>query len=217
VILLPLMILQPEAALSFGEARRLPPPVAGERLLKGVDHGRIEAFVAPAGGINAPGVIDANLVERPSATVQGCTRRRWTVRFRADPNDALDRAMPKDHYQTTEIARAKPSRCPTADYVHLNPGVETSQGFAVLEQLDRLRFGKAKFVIQCTDQTNSELCNRGAKIPYELAHLKPWNISASPNGFVLWLGTPGRTVTEVRFDAREPNHVSISRNIPAPF
>ncbi|WP_312487572.1 hypothetical protein [Sphingomonas sp.] len=210
MILLPLMVLQPDVALSFGEARQLPSAVAGERLLKGVDHARIEAFLAPAGGMNAPGVVDANLVEQPSATAQGCTRRRWTVRFRASPNDALDRAMPEDRYATTEIARAKPSRCTSTNYVHLNPGVGTSQGFAVLDQLDRLRFDKAKFTVRCLDQTRSDLCNSEAKISYELARLEPWNISANSGGFLIWLGTPGGTVTEVRFKGQEPNHVWIN-------
>ncbi len=167
--------------------------------------------------MNAPGVIDAHLVERPLATTQGCTRVRWTVRFRADPNDALDHAIPEDRYPMTEIARSKASECPNADYVHLNPGVTLSQGFAVLEQLDRLRSRKAKFAIQCADQTQSGLCDREAAIPAELSRLKPWNISADPNGFLIWLGTPGGTVSEVRFDSREPRRASISRAIPAPF
>lgn len=211
------LLLQTEAALSFGDARRLPPAVAGKRLLKGVEHGPIEAFVAPVGGMNAPGVIDADLVERPAATAQGCTRIRWTVRFRAAPNDALDHAIPDDRYHITEIARSKASGCRTADYVHLNPGVAPSQGFAVLEQLDRLRSGQAKVTIECADQTHSGLCDREATIPAELARLKPWNISADPKGLLIWLGTPGQTVTEVRFDSRKPRHVSISRAILAPF
>jgi len=211
------LFLQSETVLSFGDARQLPPAVAGERLLKGVDHGPIEAFVTPVGGMNAPGTVDADLVERPSATVRGCTRIRWTVRFRADPNDALDHAIPDYRYQTTEIARAKPPRCSTADYVHLNPGVDASQGFAVLEQLDRFRSGKAKFTIECADRTRSGLCDQEATILAELARLKPWNISAGPDGLLIWLGTPGRTVTEVRFHKKQPDHVWIGRSIPAPF
>ncbi|MDZ7281894.1 hypothetical protein N4G62_07620 [Sphingomonas sanguinis] len=211
------VLLQTGAALSFGDARRLPPTVAGERLLKGVQHGPIEAFVAPVGGMNAPGVIDANLVERPIATTQGCTRIRWTVRFRADPDDALDHAIPDDRYPMTEIAPSKASGCPTADYVHLNPGVTLSQGFDILEQLDRLRSGEAKFAIQCADQTHSGLCDSEATIPAKLSRLKPWNISADPNGFLIWLGTPGQTVNEVRFDSRQPDHAWVGRYYPAPF
>ncbi|WP_428969854.1 hypothetical protein ACQR50_03880 [Sphingomonas sp. Xoc002] len=211
------LLLQTEAALSFGDAQKLPPSVAGERLLEDVNHGPIEQFVAPVGGMNAPGAIDADLVERPMATARGCTRVRWTVGFRADPADVLDHAMPDDRYKTTEIARAKRSSCSTADYVHLNPGVDASQGFAVLEQLDRFRSGQAKFVIQCADRTHSGLCDREATIPAELARLKPWNISADPNGLLIWLGTVGHTVTEVRFSKQHPDYVWINRSTPAPF
>lgn len=216
MILLPL-VLQTEAALSFGEARQLPPAVVGERLLKDVEHGPVETFIAPVGGMNAPGTIDADLVERPAATAQGCTRVRWTVRFRTHPGNPLDDAIPDNRYPTTEIARAKPSGCSTADYVHVNPGIDPSRGFAVLEQLDRLRSGGAKFTIECTDQTRWGLCDKKATIPTELARLKPWNISADPDGLLIWLGTPGRTVTEVRFDEQQPDRVWISRSIPAPF
>lgn len=211
------LLLQTEPALSFGDTQKWPPAVAGEHLLKDVNHGPIEEFVAPVGGMNAPGTIDADLVERPTVTARGCTRVRWTVRFRADPADALDHAMPDDRYKTTEIARAKRSRCSMADYVHLNPGVDASQGFTALEQLDRFRSGKATFVIECTDRTHSGLCERGAAIPAELARLEPWNISADPNGLLIWLGTPGHTVTEVRFHERHPDHVWIKRSTPAPF
>ncbi|WP_347093013.1 hypothetical protein [Sphingomonas parapaucimobilis] len=216
-MILLVLALQMGGALSFGEARRLPPVVAGERLLKGVDHRPIETFIAPAGGMNAPGVIDVDLVERPFAIDQGCSRIRWTVRFRASPNDMLDHATPEGRHQTTEIARAKPTGCSTANYVHLNPGVDTLQGFAILEQLHRFLSGKAKFVIQCADETASGLCDKEAAIPAELARLKPWNISASPNGFLIWLGTPGKTVSEIRFDPHRPGRAWVNRSVPAPF
>lgn len=211
------LLLQANADVTFGEVRQLPPAAAGERLLKGEDHGQIEAFIAPAGGPGPPNFIQADLVEKPTTTIQGCTRKRWSVSFHAQPGERLDDAVADDHHQTTDIARPGKSGCSTATYVHLNPGIAISQGFAVLEALERLRSVRERFVIACTDTTQSDLCKDQAKIPSKLSILKPWNIATAPNGLAVWLGTPGSTVTELRFDQRQPDHVWINRSVPAPF
>ena len=89
---------------------------------------------------------------------------------------------------------------------------------ALLGQLEKLRSGRKNVTISCTeDDTASSFCMNKAAILSALARLTPWNIASDPNGFRVWLGTPGRTVTEVRFHSQRPSHVWVDRRFPAPF
>ena len=218
MILLALLI-QIDTALTFGEAKRLPPAVAGERLLKGENFRPIESFARFGATFeDRPGLVESRLFEQPVATPLGCTRQQWTVKFQAQQSEEPDSALPYDRYRATEIALPKPSGCAVADYVHFNPGISEAQGFAVLRQLEKLRSGRKNFTISCTeDDTASSFCMNKAAILSAIARLTPWNIASDPNGFRVWLGTPGRTVTEVRFHSQRPSHVWVDRRFPAPF
>jgi hypothetical protein len=84
-LLMFVFLLAQAAALSFSQLRELPPAAAGDAVLRDQQHGHIETFEAPTGGLNAPGVVDGQFVERPTVSGSGCVRQRWTVKFQAAP------------------------------------------------------------------------------------------------------------------------------------
>ena len=211
------LLSQVAATPTFAEFKHLAPSIAGDLVLQGQTHGPIESVIAPAGGSTAPGVVEAELVEQPVATEQGCVRRRWTVRFSAPPDADINTARPDDRYSATEIGMQRPRDCRTTSYVHLNPGIDQAQGFLSLTALERIRLGARNIRFQCSDETSSGLCRDDRTILRVLNTLTPWAISRDANDVLIWLGTPGEIVTEVRFDWAEPSRVRVTRHIPAPF
>ena len=104
MIAIALMLLQ--AAPTFNDVVNLPPKAAGDLALAGKQHLTIES-VKTSGIATAPGVMEAQLIERPMPLEAGCARRRWTVTFYAkadtDPNGGTIHSASS----TTEIALSK--------------------------------------------------------------------------------------------------------------
>ena len=210
-------LAQVAPAPTFAEFKRLAPSIAGDLVLQGQTHGRIDSIIAPVGGLTAPGVVEAELVEQPVATEQGCVRKRWTVSFSAPPNADIDTATLDHSHSATEIGMPGTHGCRTASYAHLNPGIDRALGFRSLTALERIRLGARNLRFQCSDETSSGLCRDDRSILRVLNTLTPWAISRDANDVLIWLGTPGGIVTEVRFDLAEPSRVRVTRHIPAPF
>lgn len=210
-------LLAQAAALSFSQLRELPPAAAGDAVLRDQQHGHIETFEAPTGGLNAPGVVDGQFVERPTVSGSGCVRRRWTVTFHAAPGAAIDTATAAGMYSTWEIAASPHGVCPSGRYVHLNPGVSVDQGWKALAHLEAVSVTGSRIEFQCSDRTSSGLCDSGTAIRSGLRRLAPWAITLEAGEVVMWLGVPGDVVTEVRFPSTDATRVTVTRKVPAPF
>lgn len=211
------MLMQAPAPPTLAEVARLPPAAAGDLVLSGQQHGRIEAIVKPqAGGLEAPGVTERQFVEQAVAREQGCLRKRWTARFRVVSDANADAALLENTYSTTEITLSNSPVCPQGRYVHLNPGVDPQQAFDALVQLERVRSERHKMQFTCSDDTSSGLCTNARTTRRELAAITPWAVSREGRTLIFWLGVPGRAVTEVRFDTATPDRISVTRSIPAP-
>ena len=211
------LVAQVAATPTFAEFKRLAPSIAGDVLLQGQTHGRIDSVIAPVGGLIAPGVVEAELVEQPVATERECIRKRWAVSFSAPPSADINTATLARSHSSTEIGMPRPHGCRTASYAHLNPGIDQAQGFRSLTALEQIRLGARNLRFQCSDETSSGLCGNDRAILRVLNTLTPWAISRDANDVLIWLGTPGGIVTEVRFDLAEPSRVRVTRHIPAPF
>lgn len=211
-----LLSIQASAAPTYAEVRRLPPAVAGDRVLSGRQHGRIMSVEAPTGGMNAPGTVEAQLVEQPAAHGPRCVRTRWTVSFRASPDKDIGSATPDTIYSTTEIAVSGMHPCPDKGYVHLNPGLDQEQGFAALAVLQRVRSSAPGVRLTCSDQTSSGLCADDRTTRRALATIAPFTISRDAGDVLIWLGN-GWVVTELRFDPAAPDRIAVERRFPAPF
>jgi len=212
-----LLSIQASAAPTYAAVSRLPPAVAGDRLLSGRQHGRIMSVEAPTGGMTPTGTVEAQLVEQPSAQGPRCVRTRWTVKFFASPDQDIGSAAPDTIYSTTDIALVHTSACPTKGYVHLKPGLDQEQGFAALAVLQRARSSAPGVRLTCSDQTSSGLCADDRTTRRALAAIAPWAISRDAGDLLIWLGTGGRIVTELRFDPAAPDRIAVERRFPAPF
>ena len=218
MIVVAMLLMQASAPSTFSDIVRLPPNVAGDLVLHGQPHGRIEAVEAPTGGMNAPGMTDGQLVEQPVASGPGCIRRRWTMRFRARPDADPSTGTLESVASATEIALKRLGGCPAGQYVHLNPGVDTEQGFDALLELERIRLGTRRVPITCTDRTSSDLCANDASTRLALGMVTPWAVSREFGDVLVWLGTPGRgSLTEARFNLPVADYLIVRRSIPAPF
>lgn len=205
------------AVPTLADILRLTPAAAGERVLAGRAHAPIVAVVEPPQrGPAPPGEIALQLVEAAAAQDGGCTRQRWSARFGHGADTGREAARLAGVHTSTEIALSRGGACPDAPYVRLNPGAAPDAGFAALGQLERIRFRQARVRLTCTDSTVSGLCEVGGTVR-ELAALTPWAISCAGAEMVIWLGTPGQTVTEVRLNAAMPDRAVVSRRVPAPF
>ncbi|MEG3177189.1 hypothetical protein U1872_13180 [Sphingomonas sp. RB3P16] len=217
MIVLALVLAQPATSLTLGELRKLSPAAAGDAVLRDQPHGAIATFEAPTGGMNAPDTTEGQLLERPTASGSGCVRRRWTVQFRAPRGADISTAMVGGVYSTQEIAAISRGVCPAGRYVHLNPGVTLGQGWEALARLKDGVSGARQTQFQCADATASGLCGSSKAIRSALSRLTPWTITHDAGDVVLWLGEPGKIVTEVRFKAADPSHFTVTRSVPAPF
>jgi hypothetical protein len=218
MILMTMVLLATQAPPTLGALANLSPGAAGEIVLAGKDHEPVAKIVAPAGrGMDPPGMVERQLVERPVAGPQGCSRRRWIARFSHTPGVAEDEATLSSVWASTEVALPGAAGCPDDGYVHLNPGLGASQALPALRYLDDIRLGDAPAEFTCSDETASGLCADPGKIRQALAKLSPWAVTRQNGQMVFWLGTPGQAVTEVRYSPNRLDQVTVSRRIPAPF
>ena len=203
---------------TLGAIEGLSPEAAGEIVLANHEHGPITKVVAPRQrGMDPPGWLRGELVERAVAGAEGCTRRRWNVAFSQGPDVATSQARLESVSATTEIGLSGPAGCPGDGYTSLNGDIDPAQAFVALRYLDDLRFRGAKAQIACSDETASHLCAGSEKIRQALAKLTPWAVMREDGQTIFWLGAPGQIVTEVRYRLDRPGRVTVTRAVPAPF
>lgn len=217
VITLGLLLAQTVATISLSQVQALLPEAAGDAVLTGRQHGPIETFETPTGGMLPPGMIEGQLVERPIIAGSACVRRVWTVRFRAEPGADIATAKAETIYSTQEITLPAKGICPSGRYVHLNSGVDVDQGREALTKLYEISGRTSRTAFQCSDETSSGLCNGNKSIGAAIRGMKPWAITSSAGDILIWLGEAGNAVTEVRFRSSQPSQVFVKRSIPAPF
>lgn len=212
-----LLLAQVPATLSLAQVREMSPMAAGATVLRDQQHGPIETFETPTGGMLPPGMIQGQLVERPTASGMGCTRKRWTVTFRAAPEADIGTATVDGTYSTQEIALSLKGVCPTGRYVHLNPGVSEDQGWEALARLRDINTGASRTSFRCSDETSSGLCKGRKAVRLALRTLTPWAVSRETRDVSIWLGVPGGMFTEARFNSVRSSQVIVTRRVPAPF
>ncbi|MBB3911658.1 hypothetical protein [Sphingomonas desiccabilis] len=218
MIALAFLLGQAPPTLTLLQVRELSPAAAGDAILGDEQHGPIERFEAPTGGMNVPGLIEGQLVERPVPSALGCVRRRWTVKFRAAPGADISTAkVQSGTYSTREISPSSDGICPAGDYVRLSPGVSVEQGWDALAKLKEIRTGVSATRFECSDTTSSGLCDDSKAIRVALRTLTPWAITRDDDDVLIWLGVRGGIVTEVRFNSAQPSRVLVTRKVPAPF
>jgi hypothetical protein len=98
----------------------------------------------------------------------------------------------------------------------MNGGIEVAEALRSLARLEALGTASRMARFACTDSTPSRLCDDPRRIGRELARLPAWAVMRRGGDIVLWLGTPGQVVTEVRFDPAQPDQVAVSRQVPPP-
>jgi hypothetical protein len=217
VITLSLLLAQAVANLSLSQVQELSPEAAGDAILSGQQHGPIETFETPTGGMPLPGMIDGKLVERPTIVGLACVRRVWTVKFRAKPGADIATAQSERTYSSQEVMLPTKGICPSGRYVHLNPGVDVDQGREALTKLYDVSALTSRTVFRCSDETSSGLCKGNKAVGAAIRGMKPWAITSRDGDILIWLGEAGNTVTEVRFKSGQLSQVFVQRRIPAPF
>lgn len=208
-----LAILSPLPAITLDEVLALPPYEAGEQVLRGVEHGRVQAVVRPPlRGLQPPNTIDLELVEQGVEQPRGCSRKRWRTMFQHGKGDNEGSAQLTSRYAGLEVART----CDAKQFTHLNSGLSPDQALGVLERLEQISAGRARVRFTCADPTESGLCADDRTTRSQLSALEAWAVTRRNGALILWLGTPGQVVTEVRFNPRAPDHVFVERRMPAP-
>jgi hypothetical protein len=206
------MLIQAIALSAFDA---LPPEAAGRAVLAARDHAPIVA-VEPerTRTLQPPGVRERYLVERERRTPRGCVRNRWRAVFRTTPAQA-DPTL-ADVRPTPEIALpGKGGRCPADGYASLGVDLSPEAAFDALAMIEALRSGK-RAPSACRDATPSRLCADRDSIRDALSAIAPWHIRRDGGDMVVWMGTPGQAVTEIRYAPADPARVAIERRIPAP-
>src|SRR4051812_19180015 len=156
MILVTTMLVSMQVPSTPEEIERLPPTVAGDLVLAGLEHGPIESVVRqPAYPMAPPGLVILEFVERPVALEGGCSRRRWGLHFIARPDGStVELSPPSD---SSEVALLPSGTCSEARYVG-SSGVGPSEGLAALRHLDAIRLPESRVRFSCTDTTSSHLC-----------------------------------------------------------
>lgn len=217
MITLGLLLAQAVANLSLSQVQELSPEAAGDAVLRDRQHGPIETFETPTGGMLPPGMVEGQLIERPTTAGSACVRRVWTVQFRAEPGADIATAKAESMYSSQEITLSAKGICPSGRYVHLNPGVDVDQGREALSKLYEVSARTSRTVFRCSDETSSGLCNGNKAIGAAIRGMRPWAITSSAGDILVWLGNAGNVVTEVRFKSGHLSQVFVKRSIPAPF
>lgn len=210
-----LFLAQDEVRLSAVD--RLSPLTSGAVVLAGRDHGKIESVGRVYGDMSPPGMIEVELLERPVVGREGCSRRRWTASFKQSPGAEEGDAVLSTVSSVPEVALGRSGVCPSGRYARLAPSVTSSEAFSALKKLDAVRRERSKIEVACSDSTPSNLCADTRTVLAELRRIRPWAILRDGEVSVIWLGTPGGVVTEVRLDPARPGRIGVSRRIPAPF
>ncbi|MDB5469478.1 MAG: hypothetical protein JWR84_1038 [Caulobacter sp.] len=217
MILAAMLLFLTPADLRLSAVDMLSPSTSGELILAGEEHGRIDSIGRNYGDVGPPGLIELQLVERPVAGREGCSRKRWIASFLQAPGTASDDAVLTSVSSVVELAVGSSDFCPSGRYAQLAPGVAWPQAFAALKQLDDIRRGRSKVEFACSDSTPSNLCADARTILIELRRIRPWAVQRQDDVTVIWLGVPGQVVTEVRLDPRTPDRIAVNRRVPAPF
>lgn len=218
MILMTMALLATQGPPTLAAIETLSPEAAGETILAGHQHGPIVKIIAPKQrGMDAPGYLRGEMVERAEAGAEGCSRRRWKIAFFQGRNATTGEAALESVSATTEIVLSGPAGCPDDGYTLLNGDIEPAQAFADLRYLDDLRLRNARAEIRCSDQTGSRLCADPRKVREALAKLSPWAVMREDGQTIFWLGVPGQVVTEVRYRFDRPSQVTVERSVPAPF
>lgn len=213
-----LLSLNASSAPILEEVLQLTPSAAGDLVLEGQQHATIASVLEVRGkGLQLPRIVQLELVEEAHETNSGCSRMRWTARFRHEQGESVDRAVLARTYGNAEIAIKTSAWCPKGDYVKLNTGVQIQDGFTALRQLERIRSVSEPIEFSCSDRTNTKLCSSSENIRLELTAQEPWAVSRKNDRLELWLGTPGQMVTTVRLSTGTDKIVAVSRSFPAPF
>jgi len=214
MILAAMMLALMQDPPTLAEIERLSPAAAGELALAGQDHGPIVSVVHRQGrGMDPPGLVSVELVERAVTHGAGCSRKRWTLAFFRRDAAALSPPVP-----TTEVALLRSGTCPDGEYVDMNPDMESVQAFEALRYLDEIRLPQSRVRFSCSDRTSSHLCASPRTIRRELARISPWAVMQEGNVTIMWLGVRGGgVVTEVRYRAASPGRITVRRRIPPPF
>lgn len=211
-MILAALLLALVQAPTLAAVERLSPAAAGELALAGQAHGPVESVERVVMHMAPPGVHELEMLERPVKVADGCLRKRWTVAFLEQPGRE---AVMTGAQGVDQLSLAPSGACPTGRYVHLNPGLEPSQGFATLRDLQAFTAGRDATGFTCTDETTTGLCKDPSAVRREVGRLRPWAITRVDGDMAVWLGVPGEAVTEVRFKAA--GDVAVSRRIPNPF
>jgi len=209
------LALQVATPPSLAEIQRLSPGAAGELALGHQTHGPIESIVRGGSGMDAPGMIRLDLVERPVAQEGGCSRKRWHLDFFPGP-DGIHR-LASQPSSRTEVALSSSGVCPQGQYVQLNSALTPERAFDALRHLDEIRSPRGRARFSCTDRESTHLCSGSRAIRRELARLSPWAVMTEGDATIFWMGTRGDIVTEVRYRAASPDRVVVKREMPAPF
>lgn len=214
---LALLVAQAAASLSLSQVQMLSPEAAGDAILRDREHGPIEAFESPTGGMLPPGMIEGQLVERPTTVSSACVRRVWTVRFRAEPGADIATAKAESTYSTQEISLSAKGICPSGRYVNLNPRVDVGQGLEALTKLYKVSARTSRTMFRCSDETSSGLCKGNKAIRAAIRSSKPRAITNISGDILVWLGEAGSVVTEVRFKSGQHSQAFVKRSVPASF
>ncbi|MBA4047746.1 MAG: hypothetical protein C0476_04305 [Sphingomonas sp.] len=218
MIFLPLLMTAAGPPPALGAIERMTPEAAGDLVLAGRDHGPIATVARQAAtGMDPPGVVELDLVERTVTELGGCIRRRWTATFRYKVGAPAETAVLSDARAATEVALPVGESCPSGQYAGVAPGTGTDAALGALRDLTRIRQFGDDVHATCTDETTSGLCAGPQAMRDALARIEPWAVSVRGDEIKLWLGTPGQVVTDIRYTSCQPMMVAIKRFIPPPF
>jgi hypothetical protein len=217
LITLTLLLTAGQSDLTLGSITGRSPREAGDILLRGQDHGRVEKVErVPLNGMYPPGSIEFALVEATVESQGVCSRRRWIASFSNGPDRPDDAASLIDVSPVMEAAIPSGSGCAASRFARLQPGIEPREAVAALTYFDRVLDGRASVSFSCSDKTRSHLCRSRASI---MQTLKRGVGYASREGHMieLTLTTENGPLTTIRYSTLRPGRLRIERTYPPPF
>lgn len=207
-----------EDAPTLADIEGLAPRVAGAIVLRGRTHSPIVAVhVLPRGGMDPPGYFERHFLEQPVASALGCIKRGWRAAFLQTAEATTASAQLSSVSSFNQISLHETGGCSATQFVRLQPGVNPEHGLRLLARLHAIRTGRINAAFACLDSTGSNLCRNRRSIMRGLASSQPWLMGEEGQTAYAALGTPGQTVTMVRFNLDQENQVQVHRRIPAPF
>lgn len=204
-----------DAPVTVGSLQSLRPEAVGRQVLQGHDHGTIVAVLSePRGAMDMPEWRRLSLFEAPIRIAAGCSRKKWSAYFQAEPGSPASTGTLSGSYPATEVALPEGGSCRNADFVHVNQGLSTERALEALQHLQEIRSGTRKVRFTCSDKTGSDLCQSPEAILEELTKLRVWGMNP---GTELWLGERGQSTTKVFLSPINLDEVEVRREVPAPF